>query len=126
MKTLQEYITESSKVAILKKLQKNWDDYNSELPIDMQELIGFAKQALKSAGTKPKYILDELSRYDDPDDLDRALDDGVLGETLEFLDELANVMADSDYKGAEGDYADNVGNPSFLWDFISYINQYEK
>ena len=131
MKTLKQHlnealVSESSKNPILKKLQKIWDDYNSELPIDIQEIIEFAKQALKSAKVFASDICDEISRYDDPDDLDDALTNGNLHSTSKFLDGLADIMADSGYAGKEGDYVDNIAATSFLYDFMNYMARYEK
>lgn len=131
MKTLQQYLNEglneSAQDNLLKKLQGDWDRNHKRFPMDMSEMIEFAKKALKSAKVKASNITDEIGNYHDPDDLLDAIDRGELYDMNEFLEELAKVLADSDkYAGKEGDYADGLADPWFLYDLMDYIDRFEK
>lgn len=131
MKSLQEHLTESlnesAQDSLLKKLQDTWDRNNKRFPIDMSEMIEFAKKALESAKVKPRQILDELGTYEDPDDMDDAIERGEFTHMDRFLDEFSHVLSISEYEGKEGDYADGVAeNPNFLYDLMDYINRFEK
>lgn len=131
MKSLQshlnESLNESAKDNLIKKLQNNWDRANSRHAIPMEELIEFSKQALKSAKVKPANIMSEIGNYHDPDDLMDAMDRGELYDMDKFLDEFAHVLSNTDkYEGKEGDYADGVADPWFLYDLMDYIDRFEK
>lgn len=131
MKSLQEHLTESlnesAQDSLFKKLQDTWDRNNKRFPIDMSEMIEFAKKALESAKVKPRQILDELGTYEDPDDMDDAIERGEFTYMDRFLDEFSHVLSISEYEGKEGDYADGVAeNPNFLYDLMDYINRFEK
>lgn len=132
MKSLQEHLTESlnesAKDNKLKKLQGDWDRNNKRFPMDMSEMIEFAKKALETAKVKSSHILDELGTYKDPDDMDDAIERGEFTYMSRFIDEFANVLSDSDkYAGKEGDYADGVAeNPNFLYDLMDYIDRFGK
>lgn len=131
MKDLKEHLTEclneSAQDNLLKKLQNDWDRNNKRFPMDMSEMIEFAKKALESAKVKPDNIVSEIGDYHDPDDLLDAIDRGELYDMNEFLEEFAKVLADSDkYAGKEGDYADGVADPWFLYDLMDYIDRFEK
>lgn len=131
MKTLQEHLTESLNESaqdnLLKKLQNTWDRTQKRFPMDMSKMIEFAKKALESAKVKPANIMSEIGDYHDPDDLLDAIERGELTYMNRFLDEFSNVLSDSDeYGGKEGDYADGVGDPWFLYDLMDYIDRFEK
>lgn len=132
MKTLQEHLTESINESaqdnLLKKLQDTWDRTQKRFPMDMSEMIEFTKKALESAKVKPSHVMDELGTYEDPDDMDDAIERGEFTYMNRFLDEFSNVLSDSDeYGGKEGDYADGVAeNPNFLYDLMDYIDRFEK
>ena len=131
MKSLQEHLTESlnesAQDSLLKKLQDTWNRNNKRFPMDMSEMIEFAKKALESAKVKARNIQSEIGDYHDPDDLLDAIERGELSDMDTFLEEFANVLADSDkYSGKEGDYADGVSDPWFLYDLMDYIDRFEK
>lgn len=132
MKTLQEHLTESINESaqdnLLKKLQDTWDRTQKRFPMDMSEMIEFAKKALESAKVKPGRVQDELGTYEDPDDMDDAIERGEFTNMNRFIDEFAHVLSISDkYEGMEGDYADGVAeNPNFLYDLMDYIDRFEK
>ena len=131
MKSLQEHLTESlnesAQDSLLKKLQDTWNRNNKRFPMDMSEMIEFAKKALESAKVKARNIQSEIGDYHDPDDLLDAIERGELSDMDTFLEEFANVLADSDkYSGKEGDYADSVSDPWFLYDLMDYIDRFEK
>lgn len=131
MKTLQEHLTESINESaqdnLLKKLQDTWDRTQRRFPMDMSEMIEFAKKALESAKVKPSRVMDELGTYEDPDDMDDAIERGEFTYMIRFIDEFAHVLSVSEYEGMEGDYADGVAeNPNFLYDLMDYIDRFEK
>lgn len=131
MKSLQEHLTESINESaqdnLLKKLQSTWDRTQKHFPMDMSEMIEFAKKALESAKVKARNIQSEIGNYHDPDDLMDAIERGELSDMDTFLEEFAKVLADSDkYSGKEGDYADGVADPWFLYDLMDYIDRFEK
>ena len=131
MKTLQEYLTESINESaqdnLFKRLQDTWDRTNKRLPMDMSEMIEFAKKALESAKVKPRYIQDELGTYKDPDDMDDAMERGEFTYMNRFLDEFSHILSISKYKGKEDDYVDAVAwNTNFLYDLMDYIDRFEK
>ena len=131
MKDLKEHLTESLNESaqdnLLKKLQNDWDRNNKRFPMDMSEMIEFAKKALESAKVKPANIVSEIGDYHDPDDLLDAIERGELSDMNEFLDEFSQILSDSDkYAGKEGDYADGVSDPWFLYDLMDYIDRFEK
>lgn len=131
MKSLQEHLTESINESaqdnLLKKLQSTWDRTQKSFPMDMSEMIEFAKKALESAKVKARNIQSEIGNYHDPDDLMDAIERGELSDMDAFLEEFAKVLADSDkYSGKEGDYSDGVADPWFLYDLMDYIDRFEK
>lgn len=131
MKDLKEHLTESLNESaqdnLLKKLQNDWDRMHKRFPMDMSEMIEFAKKALESAKVKPRQILDELGTYDDPDDMDDAIERGELTYVKRFIDEFSHALYISEYEGKEDDYADCiVEDPNFLYDLMDYINRFEK
>ena len=131
MKDLKEHLTESLNESaqdnLLKKLQDTWDRNNKRFPMDMTKMIEFAKKALESAKVKARSIQDELGTYEDPDDMDDAMERGEFVYMDRFLDEFSQVLSVSEYEGKEGDYADGVAeNPNFLYDLMDYIDRFEK
>ena len=127
MKTLQQCLNESVQDNLLKKLQDTWDRTQKRFPMDMSEMIEFAKKALESAKVKPGRVQDELGTYEDPDDMADAMERGEFTNTNRFIDEFAQVLSVSEYGGKEGDYADGVAeNPNFLYDLMDYIDRFEK
>ena len=131
MKDLKEHLTESLNESaqdnLLKKLQGDWDRNQKRFPMDMSEMIEFAKKALESAKVKARNIQSEIGNYHDPDDLMDAIERGELSDMDEFLEEFSKVLSDSDkYAGKEGDYADGVADPWFLYDLMDYIDRFEK
>lgn len=131
MKTLQEHLTESINESaqdnLLKKLQNTWDRTQKRFPMDMSKMIEFAKKALESAKVKPRHVMDELGTYEDPDDMDDAIERGEFTYMIRFIDEFSHVLSISEYEGMEGDYADGVAeNPNFLYDLMDYIDRFEK
>lgn len=131
MKDLKEHLTEclneSAQDNLLKRLQDTWDRTQKRFPMDMSEMIEFAKKALESAKVKARSVQDELGTYEDPDDMDDAIERGEFTNMNKFLDEFSHVLSISEYEGKEGDYADGVAeNPNFLYDLMDYIDRFEK
>ena len=95
-----------------------WTDKDEQL-ISKNDLIKFAKEALKQTKLDPEEMQSQLSQYEDPDDLDDAYE----GERLDyckFEDTLADLLADDDkYGGKEGDICDRLW--MHIWDFLDEL-----
>ena len=95
-----------------------WIDEDEQL-ISKNDLIKFAKKALKQTKLDPEEMQNQLGQYEDPDDLDDAYE----GERLDyckFEDTLADLLADDDkYGGKEGDICDRLW--MHIWDFLDEL-----
>jgi hypothetical protein len=97
MKNIKDFILEGK------------DQWSGEKYIKKADLLKFCIKALKNSKTFASDIQDEISQYEDPDDLDRARNNDELTNYLKFENELANLLADDNkYSGLEGDICDNV------------------
>ena len=97
MKNIKDFILEGK------------DQWSGEKYIKKADLLKFCIKALKQSKTNPRDIQNEISQYEDPDDLDAAYERGDLTAYTKFEDALANLLADDDnYSGLEGDICDNV------------------
>ncbi len=95
-----------------------WADKDEQL-ISKNDLIKFAKEALKQTKLDAEEMQNQLGQYEDPDDLDDAYE----GERLDyckFEDTLADLLADDDkYGGKEGDICDRLW--MYIWDFLDEL-----
>lgn len=95
-----------------------WTGKDAQL-INKNDLIKFAKEALKQTKLYAEDMQNQLSQYEDPDDLDDAYE----GERLDyckFEDTLADLLADDDkYGGKEGDICDRLW--MHIWDFLDEL-----
>ena len=95
-----------------------WTDEDEQL-ISKNDLIKFAKKALKQTKLDPEEMQSQLGQYKDPDDLDDAYE----GERLDyckFEDALADLLADDDkYGSKEGDICDRLW--MHIWDFLDEL-----
>jgi len=97
MKNIKDFILEGK------------DQWSGEKYIKKADLLKFCVKALKNSKTFVSDIQDEINKYNNPDDLDRARNNDELTNYLKFENELANLLADdSQYGGLEGDICDNV------------------
>lgn len=112
MKNINDYIKES----------REWWTGKSAQLISKKDLLKFAKEALKNTKLYPDDLQDELSQYEDPDDLDDAWANNKLSLYNKFEDELANIIFDDDkYSGNEGDICDHLW--VYAWDLLNELNK---
>lgn len=97
MKNIKDFILEGK------------DQWSGEKYIKKADLLKFCIKALKDSKTFASDIQEEISKYEDPDDLNRARDNDELTNYLKFENSLANLLFDDkQYSGLEGDICDNV------------------
>ncbi len=97
MKNIKNYINESV------------DYWKNTKLISKNDLIKFANQALKNTKLFASDIQEEISQYEDPDDLWDAYDNENLDKYCKWINELSNLLADDNkYGGTEGDICDAV------------------
>lgn len=98
MKNIRQFISEK---------QDWWTSKDTQL-INKNDLIKFAKEALKQTKLDAKEMQNQISQYEDPDDLDDARENERL-DYCKFEDTLSNLLADDDkYGGKEGDICDHL------------------
>lgn len=123
MKTCIEYINESSKRDDLEHSMKyvfSNDVIKTDLTLD--ELMDFASKALKSSRVKVKDIQNEISWFDDPDDLFRAIDRNELPDYAKFMDEMSHAISISKYGGGGDDIVDQLAAaPEFVFDLVEIV-----
>lgn len=113
MKDIKKYILE----------KQDW--WTGEKYISKQDLLKFCVKALKQAKTTPDKIQDELSQYEDPDDLDAAYEREELDNLIAFEDALTDLLFnDNKYGGKEGDICDKVY--LHIWDLMDELRDIYK
>ena len=96
MKNIKEFILEGH-------------DYWDCKYISKEDFMKFAKQALKDSKTDPSDIMDELGQYEDPDDLDKAYEQGELSNYIAWENAVTELISNNDkYSGKEGDIMEYV------------------
>ena len=109
MKDIRQFISEK---------QDWWTGKDAQL-INKNDLIKFAKEALKQTKLDAEEMQNQISQYEDPDDLDDALENERL-DYCKFEDALANLLANDDkYGGKEGDICDHLW--VHVWDFLDEL-----
>ena len=109
MKDIRQFISEK---------QDWWTGKDAQL-INKNDLIKFAKKALKQTKLDAEKMQNQISQYEDPDDLDDALENERL-DYCKFEDALANLLAnDNKYGGKEGDIFDHLW--VHVWDLLDEL-----
>ena len=109
MKDIRKFISEK---------QDWWTGKDAQL-INKNDLIKFAKKALKQTKLYAEKMQNQLSQYKDPDDLDSACENGRI-DYCKFEDALANLIADdSKYGGKEDDICNRLW--IHVWDFLDEL-----
>lgn len=89
-------------------------DYWNSKYISKKDIIKFGLEALKNTKLSASDIMDEISQYEDPDDLDRAYEDERLEQYCEWEQELSKLIFDDDkYSSYEGDICNDVYAKSY-------------
>ena len=109
MKDIRQFISEK---------QDWWTGKDAQL-INKNDLIKSAKEALKQTKLDAEEMQNQISQYEDPDDLDDALENERL-DYCKFEDALANLLANDDkYGGKEGDICDHLW--VHVWDLLDEL-----
>jgi len=120
MKNINNFISEKLIIDKNIKMTNTGKDYWSCKDISKSDMIKFAKKALKESKVKPEKILDELSGYEDIDDLQQAYENEELTSYLAFEQKFLDMIANDDqYGGKEG----NIGDALWvhIYDIINEI-----
>ncbi len=109
MKNINNFISEKLVIDKDIKMSSTGKDYWSCKDISKTEMLKFVKKALKESKVKPEKILDELSGYEDIDDLQQAYENEELTSYLAFEQKFLDMIADDDqYSGKEGNIGDDL------------------
>ena len=104
----------------IKENQDWWSGKDAQL-INKNDLMKFAKEALKQSKLDSEEMLNQISQYEDPDERDNAWENGKL-DYCKFEDTLANIIADDDkYGGQEGDICDHLW--VHVWDLLDELQK---
>ena len=120
MKNIDNFISEKLIIDKNIKMTSTGEDYWSCKDISKSDMIKFVKKALKESKVKPERILDELSGYEDIDDLQDAYEREELSSYLAFEQKFLDMIANDDqYSGKEG----NIGEALWIhaYDIINEI-----
>jgi len=102
MKNINNFISEKLIINKNIKMSSTGEDYWSCKDISKSDMIKFTKKALKESKVKPERILDELSGYEDIDDLQQAYENEELPSYLTFEQKFLDMIANDDkYKCKE-------------------------
>ena len=120
MKNIDNFISEKLVIDKDIKMTSTGKDYWSCKDISKSEMLKFVKKALKESKVKPERILDELSGYEDIDDLQDAYEREELSSYLVFEQKFLDMIANDDqYSDKEG----NIGEALWIhaYDIINEI-----
>lgn len=110
---------------IKKYILEKHDWWTGEKYISKSDLLKLCVKALKKAKTTPDKIQDEISQYEDPDDLDKAYEREELYEFIAFEKALSDlIFNDKKYGSKEGDICDNVFMN--IWDLMDELRDIYK
>lgn len=102
MKNIDNFISEKLVIDKDIKMSSTGKDYWSCKDMSKLDMIKFTKKALKESKVKPEKILDELSGYEDIDDLQDAYEREELSSYLAFEQKFLDIIANDDqYSGKE-------------------------
>lgn len=123
MKDITNFISEGLKINAKSKVNTNIDiddlkldflDKYRKKHISKEDLVKYCLEALKNCDLTASDIIDELSQYKNPDDLDRAWENEDLDNYCHFENILGDLLADDDnYAGYEGDICDMIWNNAY-------------
>ena len=104
-------------------LKESQDWYSGDIAklIKKNDLIAYAKLALKETHLSASDLQNELGKYEDVDELDDAHDNGNL-KYCEFEDKLADIISNENkYSGDEGDICDYIW--AHAYDFLDELSK---
>jgi hypothetical protein len=109
MKDINNFISEKLVIDKDIKMSSTGKDYWSYKDMPKSEMLKFVKKALKETKIKPEKIQEEISGYEDIDDLQQAYENEELSSYLAFEQKLLNMIADDEkYGGTEGDIGEAI------------------
>lgn len=118
-----KYINEFSKHDDLERSMKSvFSNDVIKAGLTLDELVDFASKAIKSSRVKIKDIQNEISWFDDPDDLFNAIDRNELPDYAKFMDEVSHAISISKYSDGGDDIVDQLtAAPEFVFDLVELV-----
>lgn len=109
MKDIYNFISEKLVIDKNIKMSSTGKDYWSYKDMPKSDMLKFVKKALKETKIKPEKIQEEISGYEDIDDLQQAYENEELSSYLAFEQKFLDMIADDEkYGGAEGDIGEAI------------------
>ena len=103
MKNLKDSILEKLVINKDIKMTNIGKDYWSFKDMPKSDMIKYVKKALKETKVKPEKIMEELSGYEDIDDLQQAYENEELPSYLIFEQKLIDILdEDENYCNSSG------------------------
>lgn len=96
MKNLKDSILEKLVINKDTKMSNIGKDYWSFKDMPKSDMIKYVKKALKETKVKPEKIMEELSGYEDIDDLQQAYENEELSSYLIFEQKLIDMLDKDD------------------------------
>lgn len=96
MKNLKDLILEKLVINKDIKMTNIGKDYWSFKDMPKSDMIKYVKKALKETKVKPEKIMEELSGYEDIDDLQQAYENEELPSYLTFEQKLIDILDKDD------------------------------
>lgn len=109
MKNINNFISEKLVINKDLKMSSTGKDYWSFKDMDKSEMLDLVKKALRKSNIKPKDIQDELSGYEDIEDLEDAHSNNELDNYSTFENEMYNLLeTNSKYNGINDNIMDSI------------------
>ena len=103
MKNINNFISEKLIIDKDIKMSSTGKDYWSCKDISKSEMLKYVKKALKESKIKPEKIQEEISGYEDIDDLQQAYENEELPSYLIFEQKLIDMLdKDDNYMNCSG------------------------
>ena len=103
MKNINNFISEKLIIDKDIKMSSTGKDYWSCKDISKSEMLKYVKKALKESKIKPEKIQEEISGYEDIDDLQQAYENEELPSYLIFEQKLIDMLdKDENYMNCSG------------------------
>ena len=96
MKDINNFISEKLVIDKDLKMSSTGKDYWSCKNISKTEMLKYVKKALKESKIKPEKIQEEISGYEDIDDLQQAYENEELPSYLIFEQKLIDMLDEDD------------------------------
>ena len=109
MKDINNFISEKLIIDKDIKMSSTGKDYWSCKDISKPEMLDLVKKVLRKTKIKPEKIMEEISGYEDIEDLQQAYENEELPSYLIFENEMYNLLeANSKYNGINDNIMDSI------------------